>query len=561
VHASLSRDTVEVGESVDLMIVVAGTVRGVAQPEVPVVDYLRVVSSGSSQNITFANGRLDSTYTYTFRLQASREGTYAIPAIDIHAAGQVLTTQPLTLTVVATTSPVRPPTAPPRPPTGRPSPEPEEPPPAEEPPSEDVFASLEVDNESPYVGQQVTMTLSFYQSHRTSLLGSAEYAPPSTEGLVAEPLPDPPSRTVPLGGIPYEVIARSTALIAPAPGEYTIGPATIDFRRGYVMGEETVTTDPVTLRVRPLPAAGRPPDFSGVVGRLHATLSATTDSVRVGDAVTVRLEVAGSGDIRQLEAPELSLSGPARVYPSGEQREVGPQTTGDGYVIGGTVAFEYLVMPAQVGEVTIEPVVIHYFNAAARRYESAQTAPVTLRVLPGEGGETSLRSEGEEIRYIREDGLGLRSHLPVTSRTWFWLIQLAPLAGVGWALRRRAELRRRVADPRYRRYVEAAATAQARLSRIARAGEPRSVHHAVDAALTDYIAAKTGAVAASLSPDEARSRLQEAGCPADLADRATEMLFRLRAGVYAPGSSTAPRPDEAIAMARALLADIEARLR
>ena len=50
VHASLSRETAAVGESVELTIAVSGAVGRVATPEVPPVDYLQVVSSGSQQS-------------------------------------------------------------------------------------------------------------------------------------------------------------------------------------------------------------------------------------------------------------------------------------------------------------------------------------------------------------------------------------------------------------------------------------------------------------------------------------------------------------------------------
>ncbi len=560
VHASLSRDTVAVGEPVELNIAVTGAIGRVTAPEVPPMDYLQVVSSGSQQNISFVNGRMSSTNTYTFRLVASREGTYTIPSIEVRAAGQVFTTRPLTLTVTGRSS-----TSPPTPaqpgPSGAPPPAPDEAVPAEEPPREDVFVKLDVDNDRPWVGQQVTMSLRFYQSMSVRLMGSAEYSPPSTEGLVAEPLPDPPVTTVDLGGQPYRVIERRTALFAPTPGEYTIGPASIDLIRSYVSGEETITTEPITLHVRPLPQAGRSDAFSGVVGQLHAVLTTTTDSVRVGDAVTVRLEVTGTGDIRQLEAPEL-MCDDARVYPSGQQRQVGPQRVGADEVIGGTVVFEYLVMPARAGELTIRPVEIDYFNPDTERYERARTSALSLHVLPGEGGETSLRPEGGEIRYLKEDQLGLRSRTPITSSTWFWLIQLLPLAGLGWALTRHRELLRRAADPRYRRFTEAAAVVRRQLGAISpAAGTPREVYQRADAALTQYLAAKTGAAPASFSPDDARRLLPMAGCPEDLAARAEEMLSVLRAGVYAPGASSQLPVDEVQARLRALIDEIEAALR
>lgn len=552
VDASLARDTVAVGETVELTIVVTGAVGRVAAPQVPQVDYLQVVASGSQQSISFINGRMNSTNTYTFTIRPTRAGTYTIPPITVHAGGEILTTRPLTLTVTpGATSP---------PPATTPTAPDEAPPTDVGQPAEELFARLEVDNDHPWVGEQVTMTLRFYQSHYARLLDTAEYTPPRTEGLIAEPLPDPPTQTIQIQGVPYEVVERRTALFAPQPGEYTIGPASINFVRSYLTGEETITTEPVTLTVRPLPTTGRSKNFSGVVGRLKAELSATADSVRVGEALTVRLEITGTGDLRQLEAPELNC-GNARVYSSGQHCEVAPEHSENRYLIGGKAVFEYLVMPTEAGTLTIAPVEIQYFDPGKERYVTARTAALHIEVLPGEGGETTLdRSEGE-ICYLKESSLGLRARPPITSHSWFWLIQLVPLGGLSWALRRRTELLRRAADPRYRRFTEAATAARRRLRRLSSQATPREVYEAADEALTGYVADKTGVAAASLSPSEAVRLLDDAGCSAEVANEVGDLLSTLRAGVYAPGATVALPPDQVAERIRTLVERIEGELR
>ena len=99
--------------------------------------------------------------------------------------------------------------------------------------------------------------------------------------------------------------------------------------------------------------------------------------------------------------------------------------------------FDYLVMPQRTGTLTIAPLTISFFDAESGRYSSTRTDAVTLQVEPGEAGETSLRPEGGELRPLKEEGLGLRARAPVTSSPLFWLLQLIPTAGLGWALLRR----------------------------------------------------------------------------------------------------------------------------
>jgi hypothetical protein len=562
VHVSLSSDTVEVGEVVELTVVVTGAMLGVEAPRVPQIDYLRVVSTASQNNINFVNGRTERTTVFIYGLRASREGAYTIPPLVVPVGDATYNTRALALTVrpSTSTSPRPPDVAPPS--SGQPDfgfPRQDDVAPGT--PAREINAITEVDNRTPWAGEQITLTLKFLQAHTLRLMGNAEYEPPSSEGLIAEPLPDEPQHSAVIDGVTYEVATRKTALIAPAPGEYTIGPAKISFRRGFMTADEIITTEPITLNVRPLPSAGRPPDFSGAVGRIQLAMSLATNEVRVGEAASLRLEISGTGDLRQIEPPEVSVEGDASVYQSGEERQIAPRQTSDGYAIGGRVTFDYLIMPRSAGTLTLNPVVVHYFDPDAARYQSAMTSSATITVMPGEAGETTAEPGGAELRYIKENDLALISDAPITSRLWFWVLQAVPLLGLGWALRERAERLRRERDPRYRRRVEAARRAHRLLAAIDPADTPSEICRRADEALAEYIADRTGIAAAGVTPEAARELLVEAGATEDLAERARDLLRQLRAGAYAPGAAGALRHGESVEATRSLIAAIEEVLR
>ncbi len=559
VHASLSRETIAMGESVELTVAVSGALLGVEPPRVPPIDYLNVVSTSSQTSLQFTNGHRQSTNVFIYGLRASREGTYTIPPLDVQVGDETYTTNALTLRVVSSGMPPTTQQGPQTPPSGRPFPGTQPTQPTK--PTRKIDAVTEVDNRNPWVGEQITLTLKFMQARTVRLMGNAEYEPPTTEGLVAEPLPDDVQTTEVINGVPYETVMRKTALIAPAPGRYTIGPATITFRRGFMSDEETIQTDPITLNVRPLPKDGRPDDFGGAVGSLRLSMSLPTNEVRVGEAASLRLQVTGTGDLRQLDPPEVVVEGDARVYQSGEERQISPQPAPGGSRIGGTVTFDYLIMPRSAGKLTVKPIVVHYFNPGVDRYQSAQTSAATINVLPGEGGQTAVQSTGEEIRYIDEGKLALRARPSVTSFAWFWALQCIPVLGIGLVLRERAERERRLRDPRYRRRVEAARQAHAALRAISPADQPTDVYRRADEALAEYIAARTDASATTLSPEDAHERLLAAGAGDELAEHAQSMLRSLRAGAYAPGLSGAPAPSQVLDDVRALIDAIEGALR
>ncbi|GEM_PF-4688950 len=548
VHVSLDREIITLGETAELTVAVSGALLGVEPPRIPQIDYLHVVSSSSRNTVQFTNGRSESTAVFIYGLRPSREGTYTIPSMNVQVGDELYTTHALTLRVMPGTtsipSPGGQPTAPPTTSPGT--------------PQQEISAVTTADNPNPFVGEQVTLTLRFLQAHTARLVGNAEYEPPPTEGLVAEPLPDDPQRTEVINGIPYEIVTRKTALIAPSPGKYTIGPATITFRRGFMSDEETIKTDPITLNVRALPSAGRPQGFTGAVGSLQLTMTPPAEQVRVGEAAPLRLQITGTGDLRQLQPPDVAVDGDARIYQSGEERQISPQIGPGGAQVGGAVTFDYLIMPLAAGQLTIKPIVMYYFDPRTERYRSAQTTTATIEVVPGEAIAHPAESK---LAYIKEDGLALRARQPVTSTAWFWAVQAMPVACIGLALRERAERARRLRDPRYRRRVEAARHARAALHATSNSDHPAEVFRRTDEALAEYIAARTDASAAALSPEAARDRLLAAGVGEELASRAEELLHRTRAGAYAPGASGAPAPAQVLIDARALVDALEEALR
>jgi len=406
-----------------------------------------------------------------------------------------------------------------------------------------------VDSKQPYQGQQVTLTFKFYNAVR--LAGPANYTPPSTEGLVAEPLPDAPEQQMLIGQRTYLVAQKQTALFAPAPGQYTIGPAEVAYSTGFLGPEEIVRTKPIKLTVRPLPQQGRPPGFTGAVGQFEVALAADKTQAKAGEALTAKVTVTGTGNLRQVQAPELSVVGPCKWYKSGEQRQVKPVSTQGGYRIGGSVTFEYLLIPRDQGTVRIGPVALASFDPGLGKYVTEKTRAVEVQVLPGPVEESSGEPVTPNIKYIKTGAGALRARGLLTATPWFWLVQLVPLLGLGVAARQQAVQRRLEANPKYRRFVQAAGKARQRVKQAGRhASEGGSRYEGLDEALTEFIADKLGVAASSLSPEAAREALGGAAAPEQLSVRVEQLLSRLRAARFAPSGA---RGEDADRLAQAVL--------
>ncbi len=80
-------------------------------------------------------------------------------------------------------------------------------------------------------------------------------------------------------------------------GAITLGPARVVFNRPRAAdGWSRVynESDPVTLTVLPVPAQGKPDNFSGLIGRYTLRALANPTSANVGDPITLRVELLGN---------------------------------------------------------------------------------------------------------------------------------------------------------------------------------------------------------------------------------------------------------------------------
>src|ERR1039458_6070027 len=102
--ASLDRDTIALGENATLSLTFEdGSPRNVPMPSN--VAGLQIAYVGPSSQFSFVNGETKSTVTYNFTLTPRQAGDFVVPALQAQVNGQIMTNQPLKLTVTPPNSP------------------------------------------------------------------------------------------------------------------------------------------------------------------------------------------------------------------------------------------------------------------------------------------------------------------------------------------------------------------------------------------------------------------------------------------------------------------------
>jgi hypothetical protein len=163
----------------------------------------------------------------------------------------------------------------------------------------------------------------------------------------------------------------------------------------------------VIVTVNPLPAG--PADFSGAVGRFDLRSSITSTSVKENDAITLRLDVTGNGNIKLINAPKLKLPADFEIYDPKTQSNFTSSAEG----LNGNISFEYLFLPRFAGDYTIPPVDFIYFDPATGKYVTKSSQEFRIHVDKGDGSQPAnvrsifakedVKYLGKDIRFIKSD--------------------------------------------------------------------------------------------------------------------------------------------------------------
>ena len=457
VTSQLSADETSVGMPVQMQVRVEGTTN-VVLPDDLNIDGLQTHLTGRQvqTQIDFGSGRMVASGVYYYTIIPLREGHFEIPPFEVNADGHKHTTTLQKLVVQAGTAPApRPAPAMPLPPGGGSNQQQQQP---EDPDSKLAYAEIVVPKKTIYAGEVVPVEMRFYFSERVGFRMANDEPPQvSGEGFTVSK-PAPPNQTEEtVDGTNYRVLTFKTSITAVKSGEMqlptmalhgilripTKGPAGMQDIFGQFFGgqggftddrEVSITTDPQSIRVKALPAAGRPANFSGAVGDF--TISATADPAKVapGDPITLKVAVTGRGNFDAMGEPTLVDSDGWRVYPPTSRFE---KSDSIGYA--GTKTFE-TPMVAQQPQTHTPIMEFSYFDPDKAKYFTIRTQPVAIEAAasasaptPSDAAAATPQAAATPAQQ-NQDGAWLthptpRSWQPIARRPGFWIFNgIAALA-------------------------------------------------------------------------------------------------------------------------------------
>ena len=542
-------------------------------PEMPDFDVLAGPYQSTSSSTSFVNGKRTSSFsqTYTYTLMAQRTGTFTIAPASIRVGGDEYTSNGVRITVL----------------------------PADEQPqqnqqstgagagghrqsqqsnhsgsvsSENLFIRTIVSKTRVHEQEAILLSYKLYFAGVDVAQFTNNTKIPEFTGFLKQDLEQGEIQTEleHYNGRNYQTATLYRTLLYPQhSGDIKIDPASFeavlrvqtraqvrsifdDFFGTYTNVTRAVSAPGVTIHVDALPS-GKPAGFSGGVGHFSLTPSISQTELQTNDAVTIRLDITGTGNMKLLKTPAIDWPEGFEPYDPKVTNNFKTTTAG----VSGTKSIEYLAIPRASGDYTIPAVTFSYFDTNDDSYKTLTTPEYTIHVKKGANEQAGnavvnnyvnkedIKQLGSDIRYINTTlpTLRTKSASPVEYGSMaFCMLYFVPLCV---ALLLFILFRKQIkenADITRVRYKHANKVAQKRLKKagkLLKENRKEAFYEEIERAAWTYLSDRLSIPTADLNKDNIASILHGKGVSDELIKEVNNVLSTAEFARYAPSSDHA----------------------
>lgn len=363
VKAHVDRASLSMGEAVNLVIRIDNDSNN-SEPDLePLKRDFNLISEAQQSQISIINGNSSSVLMWYIGLSPRHEGKITIPAIKVGDSY----TQPISIEV--------------------------------SPNSEfdkkgslkDIFIKTKVDSPTPYLQSQVIYTVQLFYDRNVQ---NAELTDPDFQDGTLIRLGKDVSYQKTLNGLSYQVVERKYAIVPEKTGDLTILAPVLT---GNVIDHDNlpsqnfqmlnaiwkpirVTTNPITLSVKPIPAGVSQHQWLPAKSlSLKESWSPSPLTFQVGEPVTRTITIEATG----IAAEKLPLLEPQKlskiqIYPDKPQVE----TNNNGKEIVAKRIIKMAMIPTEEGTLQLPSIQIKWWNTTKNAFEIASLPSQTLSIFP-----------------------------------------------------------------------------------------------------------------------------------------------------------------------------------
>jgi hypothetical protein len=539
---------VEIGENFRLNFTVNANGTNFSAPDLSAFHVLGGPSTSSSTSFQYINGKTSQTITntYSYILQAKKEGKFIIGKADISVDGKTYSSEPISIEVIKGSSAnitesdqgnVRPVEG------------------------LDIYVQTNLDKTTVYQGEQIIATLKVYD--RAGLKGINNYKFPSFTGFYSQDVKLPSQISLDrenVGGKIYQTgILKQSILFPQQTGNLVIDPFELECivqqkagQRRNFFGElidiyrdipKTLRSGSRTVRVLPLPD-GAPVSFNGAVGsNFQFNVSVDRSELKTNESISLKINLSGSGNLKIIDKINIQFPSSFEIY----DPKISNNISNSGSGSKGNNIYEYLVIPREPGEYTIPPIEFSYFDVVSKTYKTLTSQEFRFKIEKGDNQDivTSsgvskelVKELGSDIRFISQNDFVLRKRdTTFFGSIHFYLFYILSFALFGISilvLRQRIKYNKNTSLLKNRR---AGKISQKRLkiaSVCMKNGEKQEFYDEVIKALWGYLSDKLNIPVANLSRDTVREALTKEKLENSLIEEFILVIDNCEFAKYAP---------------------------
>jgi hypothetical protein len=539
VEATVSNRTIFAGQRLKLTITVSGDFRNVNRPDLPDFPGFQLLNKtpSISQQFSNINGKVTSSYAYSYYLMPKGEGDYRIPAVKVKVDGKTYQTDPISIHVedrskASNRS------------RGKAAPK--------------IFIRLQISDKHPVIGQQLIANVVLY--FRRGVQVSSYMPEPGWKaaGFWKESLNNqnnPSVHETVINGVRFhKARLMQFALFPTRSGSLSISPYHVqvsirpvqrmndpfnNFFGGFNDSKQRVKlkTNPVKISVDSLPEADTS-RFSGAVGSFTITRKLNKTKARVGQTLNLKTTFRGSGNIPLITNPVYQFPSGLEIYQPQENARIDR----DNHRISGSKTFSDVIVVRTPGNFTIPEKKISYYDPNKHKFITETLPAQKVTVMGSAVSDLSdKQSSPLSLKPITGLAIWVEPKAKVLYRYWWlWLGIALPALVLSLAYWQRTYRDKMTTDRLFARSQGAGQKARRQFDQAleyANNGQTKEAYHTLQKVLMGFISDRLSLAEAGLSIEDYIKALRGHNVNEDLVKNIRMLLIKCDTINYAPDSS------------------------
>lgn len=404
VQAQVSSRYTDINSAIQYSVTISGQ-QDVPPVILPEMEGFDVEYRGPSTQVTIINGQYNASVTYSYILFPKKTGTFTIPSVDVKINNTTYQTESIDVQVGAAGS--QNPNAPDET--------------ANQPNLEDkIGLVVKVPQSDVYLNQRVPVKVMLLISD--VLVRDIQMPEFKEIGISVSEISKPRQYQQNVKGVRYDILEFDAYVYPTRTGEVEVGPAMVEMNMLYKTARPSgrsaridsifnddffgdlfdryerrpvrAVSEKITLNVKPLPQGGKPDDFSGAVGQYDFQAEVSPVDLKVGDPITLRMRIAGDGNISSVKFPKIRDTKNFKFYDASIKEE------------GQQKSYEQVLIPLSDKVKQVPALDFTYFDTKSGQYRRITKGPFDIQVAPSEGGQAQVIDYQPQQEVIAPQKLG-----------------------------------------------------------------------------------------------------------------------------------------------------------